>query len=164
MRRTTPSAPCRARDGLVWLSAPHVASNAAAFDAGDREEALQLAIEGTEHSPMPAGEWSSLRAALGDDLLAELLHVSPSSLRRYTTGERATPEAVAARLHALAPTVADLAGAYNDFGIRRWFRRPRGALAGVTPADVLADEWDPEGPQITRVRELAANLVARGAS
>ncbi len=135
-----------------------------AFDAGDVAEAVNLALEGTEHSPMPHGEWPNLRGTLGDELLAELLRISPSSLRRYSAGDRIPPDVVVARLHALTLTVVDLAGAYNDFGIRRWFARPRAALGDASPASVLWEDWDPDGPQITAVRSLAADLVGAGAT
>lgn len=153
------------REVLVWLSARRVATNSvAAFDAGDMEGAVQLALEGTEHSPMPEDEWPHVRETLGDDMLAGLLHVSTSSLRRYASGERATPEVITGRLHALALVMVDLAGAYNDFGIRRWFSRPRTALDGKSPSSLLSSDWDPEGPEIVKVRNLAAALVGAGAS
>ncbi len=153
------------REVLVWLSARRVATNSvAAFDAGDMEGAVQLALEGTEHSPMPEDEWPHVRETLGDDMLAGLLHVSTSSLRRYASGERATPEVITGRLHALALVMVDLAGAYNDFGIRRWFSRPRTALDGTSPSSLLSSDWDPEGPEIVKVRNLAAALIGAGAS
>ena len=74
---------------------------------------------------MPASEWPALHRVLGPDLLARLLQISTVSLRRYQSGARKTPDDVAVRLHALALMVGDLAGAYNDAGIRRWFARPR---------------------------------------
>jgi hypothetical protein len=67
---------------------------------------------------------------------------------------------VAARLHFLASVVGDLAGAYNDFGIRRWFERPRTALEGRAPAALLSGPWSPDDVEPQRVRELAASLVA----
>jgi transcriptional regulator with XRE-family HTH domain len=101
---------------------------------------------------------------LEPDQLALLLGVSASSLRRYLSGERDTPDDVADRLHHVALIVGDLAGAYNDVGIRRWFDRKRTALGGRTPASLLAGEWRPddEGPQ--KVRELARSLVTLSAT
>lgn len=98
------------------------------------------------------------------DQLASLLGISASSLRRYLTGERDTPDEVAARLHHLALIVGDLAGAYNDVGIRRWFERKRTALGGRTPSSLLGGEWNPDdtGPQ--KVRELARSLVTLSAT
>ena len=57
--------------------------------------------------------------------------------------------------------IADLAGSYNDFGIRRWLNRPRTPLGGRSPAGLLG-EFDPEGPDAAAVATLAANLVGAG--
>lgn len=108
-------------------------------------------------SPSPLTEAVALSDVLGAELLP-LAAVSPSSLRRYLTGERAWPDGVAARLHHLAVIVSHLAAGYNDFGIRRWFGRPRAQLDGTAPAHLLSGDWDPdaEGPQ--RVLRLAEAL------
>ena len=89
------------------------------------------------------------------DLLTRLLGISQSSARRYISGNRSTPDAIAARLHFLAFVVGDLGGAYNEIGVRRWFDRPRESLDGGTPAQALGSEWSPgdDGPR--RVRDLA---------
>jgi len=74
--------------------------------------------------------------------------VSTSSLRRYTAGARPTPDDVAARLHHVALIVGDIAGSYNDIGVRRWFTRPRTQLGTQTPATVLtgaSHDGDPSG-------------------
>jgi hypothetical protein len=76
-----------------------------------------------EDSPLPDQEWTALRNTLGDGLLARLCRVSEVSLRRYAARARPTPDVVAQRLHILALIVADLRGAYNDYGVRRWFQR-----------------------------------------
>jgi hypothetical protein len=101
---------------------------------------------------------------LDAELLAALLNVSVSSLRRYASAERDTPDDVAARLHYLALIVGDLAGAYNDVGIRRWFNRRRTALDGRTPAALLAGEWNPDDRAPQKVRDLARSLVALSAT
>jgi hypothetical protein len=64
----------------------------------------------------------------------------------------------------VALIVGDLAGAYNEVGIRRWFGRKRSALGGKTPAALLAADWNPDdsGPQ--KVRELARSLVSLSAT
>lgn len=80
-------------------------------------------------------------------------------MTRYERGDRRTPDEVAARLHFLALVVGDLAGAYNEIGIRRWFDRKRSALDGHSPAELLAGAWQPEHPAPRRVRELARALV-----
>lgn len=112
-----------------------------------------------EQSPLPDFEWPRLVATLERERLASLLGISFSSAQRYERGARRTPDDVAARLHFLALLVGDLAGAYNDIGIRRWFDRPRTQLDGRTPAAVLSGAWQPEDPGPARVRELARAIV-----
>ncbi len=116
-----------------------------------------------EMSPQPAAEWAPVTATLGEDLLAQLVGVSVSSVRRYATGARSTPQDVAERLHFLALLIADLAGSYNDFGIRRWLNRPRTPLGGRSPASLLG-EFDPEGADAAAVANLASALVGAGSA
>ena len=125
---------------------------------------LEKLNEALEESPTPGREWRGVVRILGGDVLAGLLGISPSSARRYLSGSRATPDDVAARLHFLALVIGDLAGAYNEFGIRRWFDRPRKLLDNRSPAQLLDGAWQPEtaGPQ--RVRRLAAALVSSPAT
>ena len=54
--------------------------------------------------------------------------------------------------------VSDLAGAYNRFGIRRWFERPRAQLGGRSPRAELGPDWSPDGDAATRLRTLASAL------
>ncbi|MGE4092544.1 MAG: hypothetical protein AB7G75_17050 [Candidatus Binatia bacterium] len=126
--------------------------------------ALQRLNDALDASPVPASEWPGLMNILGIDLLARLLGVSAVSVRRYASGTRPTPDDVAARLHFLALVVADLAGAYNDIGVRRWFDRERTLLGNKTPAQLLTRKWKPEdaGPQ--QVRQLAHALVSSPAT
>ena len=112
----------------------------------------------------PAHEWRALQGVLGVELLARLLGISRSSARRYISGRRATPDVVAARLHFLALVVGDLAGAYNDIGVRRWFDRTRERLDGSTPAQALGGEWSPEDDGPRRVRDLAQALASSPAT
>ena len=129
---------------------------------GGREEfarQLEQLGEALEASPVPASEGPKLDRLLGRELLAKLLQISLVSLRRYLSGERAFPDAVAARLHFLALVAGDLSGAYNDIGVRRWFDRPRKLLDGRSPAELLVSEWQPEDPEPRRVRDLAYSLV-----
>ena len=112
-----------------------------------------------EESPLPDTEWPRLVQIFDRDRLAALVGVSSASAGRYERGERTTPDEVAARLHVLALVVGDLTGAYNTIGVRRWFDRPRSALEGRTPAEVLAGAWQPEAEGPARVRELARSLV-----
>jgi uncharacterized protein (DUF2384 family) len=60
--------------------------------------------------------------------------------------------------------VADLAGSYNEFGIRRWFQRPRSELEGRSPRDVLHGPWDPDAAGPRTLRALASRLVETMAS
>jgi uncharacterized protein (DUF2384 family) len=122
---------------------------------------LGLALEG---SPMPAFEWPAMLDLFGAERLAELLGVSVASLRRYAKDERPTPDVVAARLHLLARIVAELRGAYSEVGVRRWFERPRTALRGRAPDDLLTGAWDPDGANAERVLALARSLTASPAT
>ncbi|HSC29260.1 MAG TPA: hypothetical protein VLD67_18435 [Vicinamibacterales bacterium] len=126
----------------------------------EAESLLHLVIAALEASPVPRHEWAAVSRILEPEQLAALLHISVTSLRRYVSAERETPDAVAARLHHLALIVGDLAGAYNEVGIRRWFDRKRTALGGRTPAALLASDWNPDDPAPQKVRELARSLIA----
>jgi hypothetical protein len=102
------------------------------------ERCLDRLAEALETSPVPAAEWRRVGRILGLDLLARLLGISPVSARRYVRATRGTPDDVAVRLHWLALTIGDLAGAYNEVGIRQWFQRKRTQLDGRTPAQMLS--------------------------
>jgi len=118
--------------------------------------------EQIEASPVPGGEWKQVVELLGDEKTAKLLGVSLSSVRRYASAARPTPQGVAERLHGLTLTLADLSGSYNDYGIRRWFDRPRSQLGGQTPGDVLTGS-EPNSGEAQAVSDLAAALVGLGA-
>ena len=120
---------------------------------------LERINEALDESPAPAYEWRTLHSTLGLNLLAKLLGISQSSARRYLSGNRSTPDKIAARLHFLVFIVGDLSGVYNDIGIQRWFARPRKRLNGHTPAQFLIDNWQPEDNNPMQVRELARNHV-----
>jgi hypothetical protein len=135
-----------------------------ATSAHDSRLLLEAAHDQLEQSPIPAGTWPVLAPVLGEELLSGLLDVSPASLRRYSQGSRTTPELVAQRLHFLALLVADLSGAYNEYGIRRWFARQRQQLGGLSPYEVLARGFDADGKAAARVRELVDSLAAAGAA
>lgn len=148
-----------AREGLcreIW----HRWQELTGEDPAARAVLLEQAYQALEHSPTPASEWAGLREICGDGLLERILVISPASLRRYTAGDRRCPDAVAARLHWLALVVEALEGTYNPIGIRRWFDRPRQALEGAAPLELLANDWLPEHPGPQRLRSLAE--AARG--
>ena len=130
----------------------------------DASEAIRQLIAVLEESPVPRTEWPAMREMFGDEALAELLGISGSSLKRYAAEERSTPSKIAERLHWVAMVVADLAGSYNDFGMRRWFERTRSQLDGRSPRKALGPEWSPGDPAAQRVRALAASLVGAGAT
>lgn len=119
------------------------------------EPVLRRLYEALERSPSPATEWRALTETLGPELVAELVAISQSSLRRYLTGARRTPDEAADRLHFLALVVGDLAGSLNEFGLRRWFQRPRTQLDGRSPAQLLKGAWRVDTSAAARVRELA---------
>lgn len=64
-----------------------------------------------------------------------------------------------ASMHWLALVVGDLAGAYNDIGIRRWFDRKRTQLGGRAPAQLLRQGWRPDHAGPRRIRDLAHALT-----
>lgn len=100
----------------------------------------------------------NVRKLLGDELLAQLCDISVVSLRRYSSGSRETPDAVAQRLHLVALILGDLRGAYNDYGIRRWFQRSRPQLEDRSPMEALSGPWVIDSPPVVAVRTLARAL------
>jgi len=134
--------------------------NVEAPSVAEAEALLHVVVEALEASPVAKYEWPAVSRVLEPEALASLLNISVSSLRRYLSGERDTPDDVAARLHHLALVIGDLAGAYNEVGVRRWFERPRTALDGRRPSALLEGDWAPEEPGPTAVRDLARSLVA----
>ena len=124
-------------------------------------EHLNLALE---ESPVPELEWNRLAEVLGLELLGRLVGTSASSIRRYRANARTTPDDVAERLHFLTLVVGDLAGAYNEIGIRQWFERKRAQSEGRTPLDCLKGRWKPTQPGPRRVQDLARALVASPAT
>jgi hypothetical protein len=108
------------RAGIASAAADEL-NNVAAPTAAEVAELLETMVAALEASPVPKFEWTGLARVFPPEDLASLLHILASSLKRYQQGERATPDSTAARLHFLALVVGDLAGSYNDVGIRRWF-------------------------------------------
>ena len=154
---------------LSGLAAHGVARDAClalrtAVTAEEFRSLVDAAHDQLEQSPIPAGTWPVLTQLLGEELLAALVDVSAASLRRYSQGVRTTPELVAQRLHFLALLIADLSGAYNSYGIRRWFARARQQLGGLSPYDLLVRGFDVDGKPAQRVRELVDSLAAAGAA
>ena len=153
-----------ARAGIGGALVPMLTNQTLVGESKFLEQYLDQLTEALEASPVPACEWKQLIRVLGTDMLDGLLGISAASIRRYARAIRNTPDDVAGRLHWLALIVGDLAGAYNEIGIRQWFDRKRAQLDGRTPAQLLAGEWKPDdlGPQ--RVRILAHALVGSPAT
>ena len=107
-------------------------------------------------SPVPERELPKLDLLFSTDRLAKAVGVADSSLRRYLAGGRHVPDEVANRAHLLARIVGDLAGSYNERGIRRWFERARAQLDDRAPQDILTGPWSPDDPDVARVAALAA--------
>jgi hypothetical protein len=126
--------------------------------------ALSEVLKAIDESPVPDKEWPAMRKVFEDDDLARLLGVSSSSLKRYASGGRPTPDAIADRVHWLVMVVAALSGSYNDIGVRRWFERPRAQLDQQSPRQVLGKNWNPGAPNVRRVRELAESLISSDAT
>ncbi len=136
-------------------------------DQIDRERARMIVArleEALEGSPAPTEEARSLGRVLETELLARLVGVSPVTVNRWIRAERAPSYVHAERLHWLSAVVADLRTAYNAFGVRRWFLRPRAQLDGQSPANELGRDWDPDGDSARRVRELASWLTSPSAT
>jgi len=128
-------------------------------DETEMAEILDGLYAELEASPVPPDECRALSGILGQDLLGRLAGISISSLRRYEAGERAAPDEVAGRVHHLARIVSHLAGGYNEFGIRRWFARPRTQLGSRAPGDLLhGAAWHPDGKDAMAVLQLAEAL------
>jgi hypothetical protein len=115
-------------------------------------------------SPLPDRELRQLRQTFELEQLALLLGTSEVSLRRYLAKTREVPDAVAARAHWLALVVADLGGAYNQIGVRRWFERPRTQLDGRSPRQALGTTWTPDSASAATIHDLAAALVGPAAA
>lgn len=135
-----------------------------AKEPGRLRELLAELYEQLEESPAPDLEWRHVSRVLGAPLLTDLLNISTSSLERYASGERKTPDDVADRLHFLALRLSDLAGAYNPFGIRRWFDRPRSLLSGRTPRQVLIAGWTSDSEQAQAIKRLTSSLTSSPAT
>ncbi len=128
------------------------------------ERMLEHLNAALEESPAPQFEWNRLMEVLGLELLAQLLGISASSVRRYRAAARTTPDDVAHRLHFLSLIVGDLSGAYNEIGVRQWFARKRAQLGGRAPSDFLKGRWKSGQPGPRQVQDLARALLASPAT
>ncbi len=128
------------------------------------ERILEHLNTALEESPAPEFEWNRLTEVLGLELLSQLLGISATSVRRYKTAARSTPDDVADRLHFLSLIVGDLSGAYNEIGVRQWFARKRAQLGGRAPSEFLKGCWKPGQPGPRQVQDLARALIASPAT
>ena len=149
-----------ARSSVLELETADQANGEPTTNGHDIADLMRAVIAALEASPAPNSEWRSVARVFDAEHLAPLLGISASSLRRYQADTRSTPDDVATQLHFLALVISDLAGAYNDIGIRRWFQRERTPLDDKTPAGLLTGEWSPEDEGPRRVRQLAQALVS----
>lgn len=100
----------------------------------------------------------SLHAVLGEELVGQLIgHTGNLAARAGTVPKKPM---VQQRLELLAEVVWCLQGSYNEFGIRRWFARPRQQLGGKAPAELLAGTWDAEADSAQAVLKLARTLLS----
>jgi hypothetical protein len=124
-------------------------------------DAASLALD---ESPVPVAELGKLNSVLGHELLAGLLEISAASLQRYQKGEREAPDVIAERAHFLTSVIAALEGTYNEFGVRRWFERPRSVFNGQTARKLLSRRWTPSDDSARRVLDAAESLQQLGAT
>ncbi len=111
-----------------------------------------------------AEEWAAIREILGDGAVSQLVGVEPVTVALLADGQLLISAGVAERLNWLHSVLSDLAGAYDDFGVRRWFDRPRAQLNHQAPIQYLGGNWSPDHPSAIRVRTLAAAVSGGGSS
>jgi len=109
-------------------------------------------------------ELTKLNSILGHELLAELLEISAASLQRYQSGERDAPDVVADRAHFLTSVIAALKGTYSEFGMRRWFERPRSIFHGRSARELLSRRWTSSDGAARRILDAAESLQQLGAT
>jgi hypothetical protein len=125
---------------------------------------LDAALLALDESPVPVEELAKLKSILGHELLAGMLEISAASLQRYQNGDRDAPDAIAERAHFLTSVIAALEGTYNEFGVRRWFERPRSVFNGRTARQLLTRRWSPGDDAARRVLGAAESLQELGAT
>jgi len=132
--------------------------------AGDLSRYLDGALLALDESPVPSAELVKLNSTLGHELLAGLLEISAASLQRYQNGDRQVPYTVADRAHFLTSVISALEGIYNEFGVRRWFERPRSVFNGKTARQLLGRDWMPSDDSARRILAAAESLQDLGAT
>jgi hypothetical protein len=132
--------------------------------ASELSRYLDAALLALDESPVPSAELTKLNSTLGHELLAGLLEISAASLQRYQSGERQVPDVVAERAHFLTAVISALEGIYNEFGVRRWFERPRSTFDGKTERQLLGRDWMPGDEPVRRILAAAESLQELGAT
>lgn len=125
---------------------------------------LRKLLSVLNESPVPEAEWSAVMESLGQELVRKLLDLSVSSIQRYSSNSRPTPQNIAEKLHYLAVVIGDLRAGYNDYGIRRWFERPRTFLSGKSVLSSLGKKWGPDDEVARAIAEDAAWVAGSGAA
>jgi hypothetical protein len=125
---------------------------------------LDAALVALDESPVPAAELAKLTSILGHELLVGMLEISLASLQRYQNGDREAPDAIAEKAHFLTSVIAALEGTYNEFGVRRWFERPRSVFNNRTARQLLSRRWTPSDESARRVLAAAESLQELGAT
>jgi hypothetical protein len=125
---------------------------------------LDAALLALDESPVPAAELAKLNSMLGHEVLVGMLDISAASLQRYENGDREAPDSIAERAHFLTSVIAALEGTYNDFGVRRWFERPRSVFNGRTARQLLSRRWMPSDESARRILTAAESLQELGAT
>jgi hypothetical protein len=125
---------------------------------------LDAALLALDESPVPAAELAKLNSILGHEVLVGMLDISAASLQRYENGDREAPDSIAERAHFLTSVIAALEGTYNDFGVRRWFERPRSVFNGRTARQLLSRRWMPSDESARRILTAAESLQELGAT
>ena len=153
------------KQGLIGAApvalAPLLKKGPALLDAATAErmaDSVEQLVAVLDESPAPATEWAPMRAVFGDDVLGDLLGIAPASLRRYAAASAPRPSPPPSGCIGWRWWCRDLAGSYNDFGMRRWFERPRTQLGGKSPRALLGARWTPDDKAAQQVRALAAAL------
>lgn len=161
-----PADPSRVIAALEAFSAAGVAQGPVSRSSmeADLRRALDLMNAEVERTAVPGSELPAMRTLLGVDLLAAMTRVAPEELEPEVVDETTVSVELAQRVHLLALIVADLAGSYRDFGIRRWFERERTTLGGRSPRAVLASSPDDSDAAVEQVRHLARALTSLGAT
>jgi hypothetical protein len=91
---------------------------------------------------------------LGAEIAGRLVDALPVVVQRYRCGNAHPSRQVLARFNHIATIIAALAPRPND-EIVAWFATPSPDLSGRSPADILANPWEPSDLLAALVLEVA---------